>query len=59
MEKKKQLGIHIEGSIFAEDEHVDIDHDVFLDKFIEFVEANGWMFGGGSQQIDEDGNPVK
>jgi uncharacterized protein YggL (DUF469 family) len=59
MEMKKRLGIHIEGCIYAVDEHVDIDHDEFLDKFIDFVEANGWMFGGGTYQVDEDGEAVK
>jgi len=30
------------------------DDDEFLDKFIEFVEANGWTFGGGVKELDED-----
>jgi uncharacterized protein YggL (DUF469 family) len=24
-------------------------HDEFLDKFIDFLEANGWHFGGGTK----------
>jgi uncharacterized protein YggL (DUF469 family) len=56
---KKQLGVEINGCIFANDENVDIDHDEFLDAFIEFVESKGWHFGGGSAQIDEEGNVIK
>ncbi|WP_218186969.1 YggL family protein [Paenibacillus pini] len=37
-------GIEISGAIFANEGN--IDHDEFLDKFIEFIEANGWGFGG-------------
>ncbi|GED33503.1 hypothetical protein BCE02nite_46440 [Brevibacillus centrosporus] len=29
-------------------------HDEFLDKFIEFVERNGWFFGGGTQDITDN-----
>jgi uncharacterized protein YggL (DUF469 family) len=29
-------------------------HDEFLDKFIEFVESNGWSFGGGTQDITDN-----
>lgn len=32
----------------------DLSHDEFLDKFIEFVEANGWYFGGGTKEIIDD-----
>ena len=31
-------------------------HDDFWDKFIEFVESNGWSFGGGTQDITDDEN---
>ncbi len=29
----------------------DITYDMFWDKFIEFVEANNWLFGGGINEI--------
>ncbi|WP_156877584.1 50S ribosome-binding protein YggL [Shimazuella kribbensis] len=58
MKTNKQLGIKISGTIFAEDGHTNINHDEFLDKFIEFVEKNNWLFGGGTKQIDEDGEVV-
>ena len=32
-------------------------NDVF-DKFIEFVENNGWYAGGGMKEVDKDGNAV-
>lgn len=36
----------------------DLKHDEFLDAFIKFVENKGWNFGGGSFQIDEEGNHI-
>lgn len=57
LEKKKQLGIEIGGCVFAD--NGDIDLDDFLDKFIAFVESNGWHYGGGTNQVDEDGNNIK
>jgi hypothetical protein len=49
----KQKGIEISGSIYAE--NGEIDHDEFTDKFIDFIESNGWYFGGGTKQVDEEG----
>ena len=31
-----------------------VETDFVIDKFIEFVENNGWMFGGGFQTIIDD-----
>ncbi|MGA8941910.1 MAG: hypothetical protein WB502_04230 [Thermoactinomyces sp.] len=58
MDRKKQLGIHIEGCIFSNDENANIDPDEFWDAFIEFVESRGWHFGGGINQIDQHGETV-
>jgi hypothetical protein len=58
LNKNKQLGIEISGTIFAMDECRNIYHDEFLDKFIEFIEKNNWLFGGGTKQIDDDGEVV-
>ncbi|BDH62493.1 hypothetical protein MTP04_26230 [Lysinibacillus sp. PLM2] len=55
--KKKQLGIEIDGCVFADNGDIDLDN--FIEKFIEFIEDNGWHFGGGTNQIDSDGNMVK
>ncbi|MVP01913.1 DUF469 family protein [Paenibacillus sp. N10] len=46
--------MEINGTVFANKGN--LNHDEFLDKFIEFVEANGWQFGGGTKQINEDGD---
>lgn len=54
-----RLGISIQGVTFAVDENKNIDHDEFTDKFIDFIESNGWYFGGGTVLIDEDGNAYK
>lgn len=55
--------IEIVGAVSANEGN--IDPDVFMDRFIEFVEANGWSFGGGLRLIvdgyyvDVDGNPAQ
>jgi hypothetical protein len=51
---KKQVGVHIEGTVYAQDG--DLGHNEFLDAFVEFIESKGWLFGGGTVQIDEEGN---
>lgn len=35
-----------------------VDHDQFLNEFIDFLESKGYSFGGGTKEIHEDGNPV-
>ncbi len=30
-----------------------ISHDEFMSKFITFIEANGWSFGGGSEDVTD------
>jgi hypothetical protein len=35
-----------------------ITQDEFTDKFIDFVEANGWEFGGRTVELDENGNEI-
>lgn len=57
MGKKKQLGIEINGCLFSKKDE-DIDLDDFLDKFLKFVEDNGWHYGGGTNQIDTEGNKI-
>ncbi|WP_090645310.1 hypothetical protein [Paenibacillus sp. UNC496MF] len=53
---KRPIGIHIEGTVFATEG--DLGHHEFTDAFIEFIQSKGWQFGGGSVQIDEDGEQV-
>ena len=43
--------IEIEGCIEIS---ADVETDFVIDKFIEFVENNGWTFGGGFQTIVDD-----
>jgi uncharacterized protein YggL (DUF469 family) len=49
---------YIEGCICANDDNKSVEHDEFWDKFIDFIEVNGWHFGGGTKQIDAEGNEV-
>jgi hypothetical protein len=58
MDKKNQIGVLIDGCVFANDRNRNVDLDAFLDAFLEWVELNGWHFGGGVRQVDEDGEPV-
>lgn len=37
----------------------DLPHMDFLEKFIEWIELNGWSFGGGTCKVDENGNMIK
>lgn len=30
----------------------EVTEDEIMDKFIEFIESNGWCFGGGIKEID-------
>lgn len=54
---KNSKGIEINGCVFGNNEQ-DVGHKEFIEAFIEFVEAKGWYFGGGTVQIDEDGNKI-
>lgn len=43
----------------------DITKDAVIDAFIDWVESNGWRFGGGFREIvdgyyvDDKGNPIE
>lgn len=54
--EKKQVGIEINGSIFSN--NGDINHDEFSEAFLQFIESKGWNFGGGTMQVDEDGEVI-
>lgn len=54
---KRPIGVLVEGCIYT-DNGTDLSHEEFLNAFIEFVESNGWHFGGGSCQIDEEGKKI-
>lgn len=48
----------MDGCVFANDQNQNVDLDEFVDAFLEWVESNGWHFGGGVRQVDEDGEPA-
>jgi uncharacterized protein YggL (DUF469 family) len=52
--KAMKKGVEINGVVYALKGNV--NHDEFLDAFIDFVESKGWYFGGGTKQVDEEGN---
>lgn len=52
----RPIGVQLEGTIYAKDG--DLGHNDFINAFIEFVESKGWLFGGGSFQIDYDGEKI-
>ncbi len=54
---KKPLGIKIDGCVYATNEE-DIIEEEFWNVFIKFIEEKGWYFGGGLNQIDEEGNYI-
>ena len=47
--------IEIQGCIYSEEK--ELSKDEVVHRFIEFVEANGWLFGGGFRTI-RDGQYV-
>lgn len=54
---EKGYGVAIDGEFF-QDDHQTLDHDTFLNKLIEFLEANGCSFLGMTKTIDQEGEPV-
>jgi hypothetical protein len=52
----KQSGIKLEGVIYPLEGN--LGNNNFMDEFLEFLESKGWQFGGGSYQIDEEGNII-
>lgn len=46
--------IEIDGCVSIQN---DLTHDEFLKKFINFIESNGWCFGGITNVLI-DGEPV-
>ena len=50
MEKRKQFGIDISMTV-----ETDMDVLDFTEKFVQWVEENGWSCGGGMRAVDEDG----
>ena len=44
--------IKIDGVVVAQD----VDHDTWLDLFLEWVESNNWQFGGTTEDITEREN---
>jgi uncharacterized protein YggL (DUF469 family) len=53
---KRPFGVRIEGFVYSNEG--DLGHNEFLDAFIEFIESKGWNFGGGTYQIDEEGEKI-
>lgn len=52
------LGIESRMHIYSPDGD-SIDLGVFFDKFIDFIESNGWACGGTTEQVDLDSEEEK
>jgi hypothetical protein len=50
----KQFGIEINHVV-----ETDMLLEKFTDKFIAWVEENGWTTGGTMRAVDDDGNPIR
>ena len=55
---KRPLGIELDGCVYATNSE-DISEEDFSNAFLEFIENKGWYFGGGLNQIDEEGNDIR
>lgn len=53
---ERPIGIYLEGTVYAK--NGDLGHNDFTNAFTEFVESKGWHFGGGSFQINYDGEKI-
>jgi hypothetical protein len=47
----KEIEVLIEGVVT-----VDVPYQQFSDRFIAWLEENGWRFGGSIDELDEEGN---
>jgi hypothetical protein len=54
--QRKQIGVRIDGYVYPN--QGDLEYFEFWDAFIDFIESKGWQFGGGSFQVDDEGNKV-
>lgn len=36
----------------------EVTQEEFVNKFLSWVEENGWQFGGGTTELNENGEPV-
>lgn len=52
-----QTGVKIECVIYSL--YGNLGHHEFLDEFLKFVVSKGWEFGGGSYQVDEEGQQIE
>lgn len=50
-------GVKIEGVVYSN--KGDLCHDEFINAFVHFVREKGWFFGGGTNQVDEEGNVIE
>ena len=50
-EKCREKEFELQGCVIVPCE---LTEDEFLDKFISFIEENGWYFGGGIKTIIDD-----
>lgn len=49
-------GVLIDGTIYS---HAgDVDQEIFLDRFITWIESEGLSFGGSTTPVDEDGEKL-
>lgn len=53
----KQTRVKIDGIIYSLNR--DLGHNEFLDEFLIFIESKGWQYGGGSFQVDEEGEHIE
>lgn len=47
---QREKGFEINGCVSVPE---DLSYDDFWDKFIDFIEANNWSFGGGINEISD------
>ncbi|TFB13027.1 hypothetical protein E3U55_16745 [Filobacillus milosensis] len=57
--ESEEIGVKLDGFVLPLKDGEKIGHNEFLNKFLDFLEAEGWSYTGGSVQIDFDGNAIE
>ncbi|TFB19580.1 hypothetical protein E3U55_10485 [Filobacillus milosensis] len=55
----EEKGVKLDGFVLPLKDGEQIGHNEFLNKFVDFLEAEGWSYTGMSVQIDANGDSIE
>ena len=47
-------GVFVHGTVFSENLNTDVTEDEFLTALLEMCNEKGWLFGGYTEEIDDN-----